>query len=179
MKLKKTSLLAMCIAVATMMVVFACNLPVVDDGNSNGGSTADTTAPTVPVVSGNDSSKPTWSWNTISDAVKYRYSFIDGSGWTETTITNYTSITNLAVDTTNTLYVQAADIAGNWSASGSKTIVVMPIFTEINPGSLTGVYYSSIDLGDIDADGDLDLILTGYGGSGYISKIYRNNTVSP
>ncbi len=54
-----------------------------------------------------------------------------------------------------------------WGGSGS--------FTEINAGSLTSVRLSSITLGDIDGDGDQDLILTGYTGSSYISQIYRND----
>ena len=48
-------------------------------------------------------------------------------------------------------------------------------FTEINPGSLTGVCYGSIALGDIDNDGDLDLILTGNSGS-YEARIYQNDS---
>lgn len=48
-------------------------------------------------------------------------------------------------------------------------------FTEIGAGSLTVVRYSSIAFGDIDDDGDLDLILTGNDNTNYpISKIYRN-----
>jgi len=41
---------------------------------------------------------------------------------------------------------------------------------------LTGVYYSSVDWGDYDNDGNPDILLTGYtGDSERISKIYRNN----
>ena len=49
-------------------------------------------------------------------------------------------------------------------------------FTEqtISPLPLTGVYYSSVDWGDYDDDGDLDIILTGHTGTNAISKIYRN-----
>ncbi|MDD3627216.1 MAG: VCBS repeat-containing protein, partial [bacterium] len=48
-------------------------------------------------------------------------------------------------------------------------------FSEINAGTLTAVSYSSIALGDIDNDGDLDLVLTGVSNLGAISKIYQND----
>jgi uncharacterized repeat protein (TIGR01451 family) len=41
--------------------------------------------------------------------------------------------------------------------------------------SLTGVYDGSVAWGDYDNDGDLDILLTGDRGSGYVSKVYRND----
>jgi hypothetical protein len=41
---------------------------------------------------------------------------------------------------------------------------------------LEGVRYSSVDWGDYDNDGDLDILLTGAGNSGSISRIYRNDS---
>ncbi len=48
------------------------------------------------------------------------------------------------------------------------------VFTGINAG-LTGVSGSSAAWGDYDNDGDLDILLTGYTGSGGISVVYRND----
>ncbi|MCD4737496.1 MAG: VCBS repeat-containing protein, partial [Bacteroidales bacterium] len=48
-------------------------------------------------------------------------------------------------------------------------------FTEQTSISLTGVYYGSVDWGDYDNDGDLDILLTGNSSEGIISKIYKNN----
>lgn len=49
-------------------------------------------------------------------------------------------------------------------------------FTDINAG-LPGVYYCSVAWGDYDNDGDLDILLTGGTQSGYLSSIYRNNSL--
>ena len=48
-------------------------------------------------------------------------------------------------------------------------------FTEITSASFDGVSFSSVDWGDYDNDGDLDILLTGQNSSSYVSKIYRNN----
>ncbi|KPA16315.1 hypothetical protein MHK_003478, partial [Candidatus Magnetomorum sp. HK-1] len=47
-------------------------------------------------------------------------------------------------------------------------------FSEYTGINLTGVYFSSAAFGDYDNDGDLDILLTGYSGSSFISKVYRN-----
>ena len=47
-------------------------------------------------------------------------------------------------------------------------------FTNINAG-LTGVDYGGAIWGDTDNDGDLDILLTGSTGSGYVSQVWRNN----
>jgi len=48
-------------------------------------------------------------------------------------------------------------------------------FTEQTAISLSGVSNSSVEWGDYDNDGDLDILLTGYTGTERISKIYQNN----
>jgi len=48
-------------------------------------------------------------------------------------------------------------------------------FAEQTGISLTRVDRSSVAWGDYDNDGDLDILLTGFTGSSYVSKIYRNN----
>ncbi|MDD3626185.1 MAG: FG-GAP-like repeat-containing protein [bacterium] len=48
-------------------------------------------------------------------------------------------------------------------------------FTEINAGTLTNLYESSIVLGDIDSDGDLDMVISGRIGSVYVTRIYQND----
>jgi len=48
-------------------------------------------------------------------------------------------------------------------------------FSEQNNISLTGIIGGSVEWGDYDNDGDLDILLTGHSNSGRVSKIYRNN----
>ncbi|WP_299125267.1 VCBS repeat-containing protein, partial [uncultured Tenacibaculum sp.] len=50
------------------------------------------------------------------------------------------------------------------------------IFTELTSANLEGVQSGSSAWGDYDNDGDLDILLTGFGvGNTYIAKIYTNN----
>jgi predicted nucleotidyltransferase len=51
-------------------------------------------------------------------------------------------------------------------------------FIEQTSIALTGVRFSSVAWGDYDNDGDLDILLTGDTGSGYVSKIYRNSNTT-
>ncbi|MCX7656714.1 MAG: Ig-like domain-containing protein, partial [Treponemataceae bacterium] len=88
----------------------------------------DATPPNSPIISGTTPTtnpRPTWSWTSGGGGNgQYRYQFNSTTGsWTETTATSYTPPSNL-LDGSYTLYVQERDVAGNWSASGSKTIVV-------------------------------------------------------
>ena len=48
------------------------------------------------------------------------------------------------------------------------------VFTDIAAG-LTGVYRRFGGVGDYDNDGDLDILLTGTSGYGYVAKVYRND----
>ena len=90
----------------------------------------DTIPPNPPVVSGatptNDST-PTWTWASGGGEGNgtYRYK-LDSSdmstGATQTTALTYTS--GSLLDGPHTLYVQERDVAGNWSNSGSFTVVI-------------------------------------------------------
>ncbi len=83
-----------------------------------------TDAPVVTVASPTNNLRPVWNWNSVSGAVKYRTGF-DNSTWVETTGTSYIPIIDLnPANSPFTLYVQAANSAGNWSSSGSATVVI-------------------------------------------------------
>ena len=90
----------------------------------------DTSPPGAPSVSGttptNDTT-PTWSWSSGgggNGTYRYRLDNSDlSSGATQTTATSYTPGASLS-EGSHTLYVQERDTAGNWSSSGSFTIVI-------------------------------------------------------
>ncbi len=91
------------------------------------GAYTDTQAPGAPAVSGPATTgnlRPTWTWNNVAGATRYRYSFSDGSNWVETTAISFTPADSLTPGNNYTLYVQAGDKAGNWSPSGSFTTLV-------------------------------------------------------
>ncbi|MCD4768839.1 MAG: FG-GAP-like repeat-containing protein [Bacteroidales bacterium] len=66
-------------------------------------------------------------------------------------------------------YSDSGPITKIYKKNGNNT------FTEQTDISLTGVYEGSVDWGDYDNDGDLDILLTGNSLSGEIAKIYKNN----
>ena len=148
MKFKMKSLSAMGIAVATMLIVFACStVPEVKDINNNGGGSADTTAPTVAITSpvSNitiDSNSYTIS-GTASDA-----GGIDGVYFSRNAspavkigsgATWFTNVTGMA-EGANTIVVYAKDAAGNQSTTASRLIMVdtgAPVITITPSGDIT------------------------------------------
>lgn len=107
------------------------------------GITIDVTGPAAPVVSGaspTNNRKPTWSWvgsNSLTPHFKVQLDKADFPP-TDTSFTLSSSYTP-AVDLSegkHTLYVREVDLVGNWSVSGSFTIVVD--LTGPNPPTVTG-----------------------------------------
>ena len=110
-------------------------------GNNNMASTFtwtyDKTAPKAPVVSSgttptNDQT-PTWSWSGDGGNGTYRYKLDNDDFTSVATYTTFTPSVNLP-EGAHTLYVQERDEAGNWSESGSHTIVIditPPVFTSV------------------------------------------------
>ncbi len=131
----------------------------------------DVTAPAAPVVSGDSPTnkrKPTWSWATGGGGGSGYYRFrLDNSNFTQirfipTTVTQYQPSADLTAGS-HTLYVQEEDAAGNWSASGSKTIVIDT--TAGNSPTITGTTPTS--------DNTPTWSWTSGGGKGYY--MYRLN----
>lgn len=145
MKLKKTGLFAISIAIATMMIVFACSTPPVTD-DTNGG---DTTKPTVEIMSPSgtisiNSNSYTVS-GTASDAVGVDgvYFTCNGSPSPAAKIGSGASwSTNVTAmgEGTNTIVVYAKDAANNQSTSATVLIIVdtgAPGATVVPAGSFT------------------------------------------
>ena len=103
--------------------------------------THDDTPPTAPTVTGTTPSNdttPTWSWTAGTGGTgTFRYKLDDAtltSDATETSSLTYTPGSDLAAGN-RTLYVQERDAAGNWSASGSRQILI-DVATPSAPTSL-------------------------------------------
>ena len=111
--------------------------------SASGSSTTlvDFTAPNAPVVTGpgiTADATPTWSWTPDGGGNgTFRYQLDSTTGaWTETTDTQFTPDANLGTGP-HILFVEERDDAGNWSASGSWTIVIAP--NAPNPPVVSGV----------------------------------------
>ena len=84
------------------------------------------------------------------------------------------TLTVPAVSQTYHWSVQAVDGAWAGSAFAAEESLQVFGFTDIAAG-LPEVWEGSVAWGDYDNDGDLDILLTGDTGGGYISKVYRND----
>ena len=106
----------------------------------------DGTAPSPPLVTAQTpqaTSKPVWNWISGGGGNgQYRFRIDNSnlsSGSTETTLTSYEESFGLD-DGNHTLYVQERDEVGNWSATGSFTILVNTGFP--NAPSVSGPEFS-------------------------------------
>ncbi|MDP7489699.1 MAG: Ig-like domain-containing protein, partial [Arenicellales bacterium] len=126
--------------------------------SANSSYMVDTTGPTAPSVSGTTPTTdqtPTWSWNSGgggNGTYRYKLDSTDlTSGATQTTDTSYTPGDNISTGT-HVLYVQERDAVGNWSSSGSSTIVInttAPSVNRVAISSATGSQNSLLNAGDV------------------------------
>jgi hypothetical protein len=84
-----------------------------------------TAAPAPSTVSPTAALRPTWTWPAFSGATTYRMQMDSTAGaWTVIgNVTSYTPGSDLSVGM-HTLYLQAQDPAGNWSAIGSSPVTI-------------------------------------------------------
>lgn len=101
--------------------------------------------PAAPIVTGTtlaNGTTPTWSWSSSGGGNgTFSYQLNSETGeWTVTIATTYTPDFALPAGT-HTLYVQECDSAGNWSLSGSFSVVLS--INEYNIGYEDGFYTDS------------------------------------
>ncbi|ETR67503.1 MAG: hypothetical protein OMM_11526, partial [Candidatus Magnetoglobus multicellularis str. Araruama] len=80
------------------------------------------------------------------------------------------TITPASNQTGTSMIAIIAQDADTYSSTTTFELNVLPVFSEDQDISLTGVSNGSVAFGDYDNDGDLDILMTGSG----IAKIYRN-----
>jgi hypothetical protein len=145
--------------------------------------TVDTTPPNAPRVSGStptNAPRPAWIWtSTGGGRMYYRYKLSDADltvGAIEIADTQYKPSANLS-DGSHILYVQEQDDAGNWSASGSFTIV---IDTNLGDPPTALDLASEDDTGISDGDNITQktsgLTITGSGENGATVQLYDNGS---
>ena len=132
--------------------------PMSSDNSTGTGWTTDGTAPSAPIISGTtptNNTTPTWSWSSGGGGNgTYRYKLDDSdltSGATQTTSTSYTPGSGIS-EASHILYVQERDAAGNWSSSGSRTIVIdntAPESGGVTISGASGVQNSLLNAGDV------------------------------
>ncbi|MCX6301696.1 MAG: FG-GAP-like repeat-containing protein [Bacteroidia bacterium] len=106
---------------------------------------------------------------------QWKYSTISGGPYDQTisgaTATTYTP--NFAAF--GTYYVVCASIKNAIEYASNEVKISVPAFAEQTGITLPGLDDCSVVWGDYDSDGDLDILLTGYSNSDFLSRVYRND----
>jgi predicted nucleotidyltransferase len=93
----------------------------------------------------------------------------------DTLNSNSSTYTDVGVSLDRIYYYRVKALNQDIASEYSNEIDVVTNFVDQTNISLVNVRGSSIDLGDYNNDGNMDIILTGYDGTKAISKIYKNN----
>ncbi len=106
---------------------------------------------------------------------QWKYSTVRGGPYNQVIAgaTGATYIPNFA--TFGNYYVVCESVFNLVTYTSNEVKISVPVFNEQTGIILPQLQNSSVAWGDYDSDGDLDLLLTGYDPSGYISKVFNNN----
>jgi len=132
----------------------------------------------------NDST-PTWDWNDVAGATKYRYGYAEGTWITESaTVSDFTPSSDLS-EGSYTLYVQAGDDAGNWSTSGSFLTAIdltVPTATLYWANGSIIAHTDSIIIYFSESMNTSSLVISGYFGTNgtpvWSTTTYTNDTLT-
>ena len=78
--------------------------------------------------------------------------------------------------TCGTFYVVCESVYNSVTYTSNAVKIGVPVFSDQTGIILPELSYSSVAWGDYDSDGDLDILLSGYANSGYMSEIYNNSS---
>jgi hypothetical protein len=114
--------------------------------------------------------------SSAANSRQWKYSLVSGGPYSQT-IAGATGTSYVPVFSTwGTYFVVCESTKDAVAYTSNEVKINVPLFAEQISISLTGVRYGSVAWGDYDNDGDLDMLLTGSATSGYVSKVYRNDS---